>query len=83
MSATAASSAPISSNEMDMDDMAMKNKSRKDLIGDCALVEIIHLHDCFRGALNALEKDLIELSKMVLSTSSKSGKNNNNNNNNN
>merc|ERR1719162_2759885 len=47
-----------------------KNKSRKGLIGDCALVEIIHLHDCLRGALNALEKDLTELSKMVLSTSS-------------
>jgi len=46
------------------------NKSRKGLIGDCALVEIIHLHDCLRGALNALEKDLTELSKMVLSTSS-------------
>ena len=44
----------------------MNNKSRKDLIGDCALVEIIHLHDCLRGALNALEKDLTDLSKMVL-----------------
>jgi len=43
------------------------SKSRKDLIGDCALVEIIHLHDCFRGALNALEKDLTALSKMVFS----------------
>jgi len=48
------------------------NKSRKDLIGDCALVEIIHLHDCLRGALNALEKDLTELSKMVLSPNSSS-----------
>ncbi len=39
---------------------------RKDLFGDCALVEIIHLHDCLRGAINALEKDLTELSRMVL-----------------
>jgi len=46
------------------------NKSRKDLIGDCALVEIIHLHDCLRGALNALEKDLTDLSDMVLSPNS-------------
>ena len=42
------------------------NKSRKDLVGDCALVEIIHLHDCLRGALAALEKDLTELSQIVL-----------------
>ena len=77
MSATAASSALISANDhtVDSDDDITTNKSRKDLIGDCALVEIIHLHDCFRGALNALEKDLTELSKMVLnpySTSSTS-----------
>lgn len=39
---------------------------RKDLFGDCALVEIIHLHDCLRGALQALEKDLMDLSHMVL-----------------
>jgi uncharacterized FlaG/YvyC family protein len=42
------------------------NKSRKDLVGDCALVEIIHLHDCLRGALAALETDLTELSQIVL-----------------
>ena len=67
MSATAASSAPISVKDQTIDsgdDMTMKR--RKDLIGDCALVEIIHLHDCFRGALNALEKDLVALGKMVL-----------------
>ena len=44
-----------------------KLQRRKDLFGDCALVEIIHLHDCLRGALHALEKDLNELSRMVLS----------------
>lgn len=49
------------------------NKSRRDLIGDCALVEIIHLHDCLRGALNALEKDLIDLSKMVLYPANSTG----------
>jgi len=46
------------------------NMTRRDLIGDCALVEIIHLHDCLRGALNALEKDLTDISSMVLSTGS-------------
>ena len=63
----AASSTPIPVNEQNIDsgdDLTMKR--RKDLIGDCALVEIIHLHDCFRGALNALEKDLVALGKMVL-----------------
>ena len=39
---------------------------RKDMFGDCALVEIIHLHDCLRGALTALEKDVGELSGMIL-----------------
>lgn len=58
------------------DDITMNDsKRRRELIGDCALVEIIHLHDCFRGALNALEKDLTELSKMVLSPNN-SGANN-------
>jgi Zinc-ribbon/CHY zinc finger/Ring finger domain len=33
-------------------------KRRKELFGDCALIEIIHLHDCLRGALNALEADV-------------------------
>jgi len=31
--------------------------------GDCALVEIIHLHDCLRGALGDLHKDVIKLSQ--------------------
>jgi hypothetical protein len=35
---------------------------RKKLFGDCALIEIIHLHDCLRGAIKALEKDVMELS---------------------
>jgi hypothetical protein len=39
-------------------------KRRKDLFGDCALVEIIHLHDCLRGALNALERDVNVLSQV-------------------
>lgn len=34
--------------------------------GDCALVEIIHLHDCLRGAIHALQKDFTELSHIVL-----------------
>lgn len=33
----------------------------RDAFHDCALVEIIHLHDCFRGALRNLEVDVSEL----------------------
>mmetsp|Transcript_53999 Transcript_53999/g.61475 ORF Transcript_53999/g.61475 Transcript_53999/m.61475 type:complete len:846 (+) Transcript_53999:196-2733(+) len=57
-------------NEMGSIHIIINNKSRKELIGDCALVEIIHLHDCLRGALAALEKDLTELSQIVLSPNS-------------
>lgn len=42
------------------------SQRRKDLFGDCALIEIIHLHDCLRGALNALEKDVAELSHTLI-----------------
>jgi iron-sulfur cluster repair protein YtfE (RIC family) len=42
------------------------SKRRKDLFGDCALVEIIHLHDCLRGALQALEKDVSLLSSKIV-----------------
>jgi len=34
-------------------------------LNDCALIEIIHLHDCLRGALRALQQDVIELSKQA------------------
>jgi hypothetical protein len=40
---------------------ASASRRTKDLFGDCALVEIIHLHDCFRGALAALKVDVDEL----------------------
>lgn len=38
--------------------------------GDCALVEIIHLHDCLRGAIGDLQKDVTELSQEFASASS-------------
>ena len=41
------------------------SRRAKDLFGDCALVEIIHLHDCFRGALRALEVDVSELCREI------------------
>lgn len=41
-------------------------KRRKELFGDCALIEIIHLHDCLRGALKALESDVNELVGVVV-----------------
>lgn len=44
-------------------------KQRRELFKDCALVEIIHLHDCLRGSLKALEHDVQELAKAVRSDS--------------
>ena len=41
------------------------SRRAKDLFGDCALVEIIHLHDCFRGALTTLVADVSELCKEI------------------
>ena len=43
----------------------MLSKRRKELFGDCALIEIIHLHDCLRGALKALETDVNQLAARV------------------
>jgi hypothetical protein len=40
-----------------------RQSRRRKLFGDCALVEIIHLHDCLRGALKALENDVNILSE--------------------
>jgi hypothetical protein len=42
---------------------------RKEMFGDCALIEIIHLHDCLRGALTALEADVNELAGFIVLTS--------------
>ena len=41
------------------------SKRRRERFGDCALIEIIHLHDCLRGALKALENDVTALSQAV------------------
>eukprot|EP00934_Nitzschia_sp_Nitz4_P002383 Nitzschia sp. Nitz4//scaffold195_size40117//26840//28981//NITZ4_007578-RA/size40117-processed-gene-0.38-mRNA-1//1//CDS//3329540371//2378//frame0 len=41
-------------------------KRRKDMFGDCALIEIIHLHDCLRGALQALQQDVGALRTAML-----------------
>ena len=48
----------------------MLSKRRKDLFRDCALIEIIHLHDCLRGALKALENDVTLLSQNFLKSDS-------------
>ncbi|KAL7545336.1 hypothetical protein ACHAWF_008691 [Thalassiosira exigua] len=45
----------------------------KDIFGDCALVEIIHLHDCFRGALQNLEVDVSELCREVAAACGRDG----------
>lgn len=39
---------------------------RRKLFGDCRLIEIIHLHDCLRGALSDLRTDVEELTKGVV-----------------
>jgi hypothetical protein len=49
-----------SKNSNSRDD-EIRSKRRRLIFGDCALIEIIHLHDCLRGALKALEKDVKEL----------------------
>mmetsp|Transcript_2117 Transcript_2117/g.3255 ORF Transcript_2117/g.3255 Transcript_2117/m.3255 type:complete len:767 (+) Transcript_2117:61-2361(+) len=46
---------------------SLRTKRNKSLFGDCALVEIIHLHDCLRGAITALQRDVEQL--CMLSTS--------------
>lgn len=45
----------------------------KDIFGDCALVEIIHLHDCFRGALKNLEVDVSELCREITASVEEGG----------
>lgn len=42
----------------------MLKKRRKEVFGDCALIEIIHLHDCLRGAIRTLENDVNDLEGM-------------------
>ena len=47
-----------------------QSQRTKSPFGDCALVEIVHLHDCLRGALRALQQDVTELSRSVQTGSS-------------
>lgn len=42
-------------------DVNAASKRNKHTFYDCALVEIIHLHDCLRGALKTLENDVHNL----------------------
>ena len=39
---------------------------RREVFRDCALIEIIHLHDCLRGAVKALEQDVQALAKSLI-----------------
>jgi len=59
----------MSHNADDKPDASLKedmvSKRRKELFGDCALIEIIHLHDCLRGALKTLEADVNALATEV------------------
>lgn len=38
----------------------------REVFRDCALVEIIHLHDCLRGAVKSLEQDVQALTAVLL-----------------
>lgn len=59
-----------SSFEEESEEMAKAklNQRRRELFGDCRLIEIIHLHDCLRGELNALEKGVYEVSQSLQDT---------------
>lgn len=63
--ASADTTSPLNSNHP-LQESPSLSKRRKDLFGDCALVEIIHLHDCLRGALKALERDVEALNKTLM-----------------
>ena len=45
--------------------VSRRSVKANDLFRDCALVEIIHLHDCLRGAVTALQRDVAELSRIL------------------
>ena len=51
---------PMSPNDIQI------TKRRKELFGDCALIEIIHLHDCLRGALKSLQEDVTALTQQII-----------------
>jgi hypothetical protein len=50
---------------MSTSEPSQSSRRAKNIFGDCALVEIIHLHDCFRGALTNLEHDVSELCREI------------------
>jgi len=50
---------------MSTNEPSQSSRRAKNIFGDCALVEIIHLHDCFRGALTNLEHDVSELCREI------------------
>ncbi|KAL3823636.1 hypothetical protein ACHAXA_005617 [Cyclostephanos tholiformis] len=64
MSSTAAAAAD---DDADANGHEPSPRRAKEIFGDCALVEIIHLHDCFRGALKNLEVDVSELCREMSS----------------
>jgi len=57
----------------DPDMVLAARQRRRKLFGDCALVEIIHLHDCLRGALKALQEDVSQLNQSVMTGSQVAG----------
>ncbi|KAL7575860.1 hypothetical protein ACA910_003176 [Epithemia clementina (nom. ined.)] len=61
--ASQTTSAPLSPRDV------MITKRRKELFGDCALIEIIHLHDCLRGALKSLQEDVKALTQQIIQDS--------------
>lgn len=54
---------------MSASEPTQSSRRAKNIFGDCALVEIIHLHDCFRGALTNLEHDVNELCREISAAS--------------
>jgi hypothetical protein len=44
----------------------LASRQRREVFGDCALIEIIHLHDCLRGAVKTLKADVQTLAQCLL-----------------
>jgi hypothetical protein len=50
--------------QREADDLTNTKRRKEELFGDCALIEIIHLHDCLRGALKVLMSDVDQLATL-------------------
>ena len=80
---TAEAEAPVASKTTNATttEGASSTADLRKIYRESELVEIIHLHDCLRGAVKALEEDVNSLSQCVLARRNNNNNNNDNNNN--